>query len=271
VSKNTCHDDESSILFRDDFTPEEIARWYADEAEAYTDLYIRDRSHTYDKHGLDIIHAYRALRNEDPTTQYNVLGLGAAGGQEFKPIIAKIEGITILDPSEYYSQKSSVLEVPCVWRKPSVDGSIQFQDHCFDLVTCFSALHHVPNATFVLSELIRVLKPNGLLLLREPIISLGDWRKPRAGLTKRERGIPPEELEKVFQKRGMEIVSKSKCLFPGIDLLAKLGITEPYNSYFFVWVDAILARIFSWNYRYHRTKWWHRVAPRSIYYVVRKS
>lgn len=59
--------------------------------------------------------------------------------------------------------------------KATLTGKINSQDKLFDLITCFSVLHHIPNVTFVFSELIRVLQPGGYLLLREPIHFMGDW------------------------------------------------------------------------------------------------
>jgi hypothetical protein len=55
------------------------------------------------------------------------------------------------------------------------------------------------------------LKPNGYLLLREPIISMGDWSFPRKGLTKNERGIPVSFFEFLFNYEPVEIVSREYC------------------------------------------------------------
>ena len=84
----------------------------------------------------------------------------------------------------------------------------------FALVTCFGVLHHIPNVSFVMSELGRVLEPGGVMLLREPVISMGDWRKPRRGLTKRERGIPLHLLQRIAVESGFEVIKQSLCMFP---------------------------------------------------------
>jgi len=46
--------------------------------------------------------------------------------------------------------------------------SLPFDDEIFDLVTAFSLIEHVPNKELMISEMLRVLKPNGELLLQFP-------------------------------------------------------------------------------------------------------
>jgi len=65
-----------------------------------------------------------------------------------------------------------VRDVPPIGAKFSfktieADGSLPYQDRSFDFVTLLMVLHHVSDAEFLLKEIKRVLKPNGILLLRE--------------------------------------------------------------------------------------------------------
>jgi SAM-dependent methyltransferase len=46
--------------------------------------------------------------------------------------------------------------------------ALPFADESFDLVTCQTVLIHVPDAAAVVHEMIRVLRPGGLMLLAEP-------------------------------------------------------------------------------------------------------
>lgn len=46
--------------------------------------------------------------------------------------------------------------------------ALPFPDSSFDMVTCQTVLIHVPNVQLVLREMIRVLKPGGLLVAAEP-------------------------------------------------------------------------------------------------------
>lgn len=63
---------------------------------------------------------------------------------------------------------------------------LDFESEQFDLITCLGALHRIPNVSMVVNELYRCLGKGGYLLLREPVVSMGDWSVPREGLTKRE-------------------------------------------------------------------------------------
>jgi ubiquinone/menaquinone biosynthesis C-methylase UbiE len=44
---------------------------------------------------------------------------------------------------------------------------IDHPDNYFDLITVFHVLHHIPNNQDTFNELVRVLKPNGIIILRE--------------------------------------------------------------------------------------------------------
>ena len=41
------------------------------------------------------------------------------------------------------------------------------EDKRVDLITCFTTLHHVPQLSKILSEFVRILRPNGYLIVRE--------------------------------------------------------------------------------------------------------
>ncbi len=47
------------------------------------------------------------------------------------------------------------------------DGRLPFDDCSFDLVTCNSVLHHLPDPISVLDEIARVAKPSGAVLVRD--------------------------------------------------------------------------------------------------------
>jgi SAM-dependent methyltransferase len=85
-----------------------------------------------------------------------VLGLGSSWGYEFLPIIDKIRELHIIESSLQTRSKKLGSLIP-VYHTPNVSGVIDFPDNSFDLITVFSTLHHIPNVTFVLKELFRVL------------------------------------------------------------------------------------------------------------------
>jgi SAM-dependent methyltransferase len=154
---------------------------------------------------------------------------------------------------------------------PRPTGVLEFSDGAFDLVTVFGVLHHIPNVSFVLSELIRVLKPGGYLIVREPIISMGDWRRPRPGLTKNERGIPLRMMRKILSTQGCEILAENLIGFSPLQKLAdKLKLRDYWDGFLIRKVDWTFSKLFSWNCRYHRTTVFDRFSPSTGYWVARK-
>ena len=258
-------------LYGDDFSPGEIEEWYQQETEGYADLGNKDLStYTYQYHTLNRIHGFRHVSKE-PGFEH-VLGFGAAWGYEFEPVIHKIDKLTIIEPSENL-RSEQIGPVHPVYVKPRTDGLLDFPDKSFDLATSLGALHHIPNVTLVLSEIIRVLKPGGMLLLREPIISMGDWNRPRPGLTSNERGIPVSHFEKIFRDLNVEVIASNHCftmtyqfqkLFEGI-------LKKPLYSYaWYIRTDRLLSSVLKSNVSYHARKRRHRIAPSNIFYVIRK-
>jgi SAM-dependent methyltransferase len=254
-------------LYGDDFDEVEIASWYADEKEGYANLGAADGTkYRYEYHAWNDYHAYRHL----PDGEFrSVLGLGSAYGDEFLPIISRIKALTIVDPSSAFVQKE-VHGVPAIYIRPAIDGRLALSDESFDLISCFGVLHHIPNVSFVVSEMFRLLKPNCYMVLREPIVSMGDWRLPRMGLTKRERGIPWPILQRIASQAGFEVVKKSLCDFPLTARLFAPIRSDVFNSRLVTRVDAFLAQAFSWNVNYHPRRAIDRFRPTSAFLVLRK-
>jgi SAM-dependent methyltransferase len=255
-------------LYGDDFAAGEIDQWFADEAEGYAGLGAGDKNrYSYSYHELNHAHAFRFLKER---RFENVLGIGSAYGDEFRPIAKNIRKITILDPSDAFSETGEIMGIPCTFRKPNSSGDIDFDDEHFDLISSLGVMHHIPNVTHVLNECYRCLATNGVMLLREPISSMGDWRKPRTGLTKHERGIPLPILDRIIGDAGFSVIRKAFCNFPMLPKIAgRLGIAT-YNSSMFTMTDSILSQLFSGNVRYHRTTFLEKLAPASIYLLLTK-
>ena len=255
-------------LYGDDFTIDEIKKWFADEEEGYANLGAKEKdSYDYHYHELNNQYGFKYIRNK---TFNEALGIGSAYGNEFQPISENINKITILDPSDAFSDVKEILGTPSEYVKPTPDGNMPFQSNQFDLITSFGVMHHIPNVSHVMSECFRCLDNGGIMLFREPILSMGDWTKPRVGLTKRERGIPPALLNKMMLDTGFEIMHKSFCIFPFLPQLSnKIGISA-YNNYFMTFIDKIVSQAFSWNIKYHRTKFFEKIAPGSVFYVLKK-
>lgn len=258
-------------IYGDDFDLEQIVTWFKEEEDAYAMLGAKDRdSYSYKYDVMNELHGFKFL-NRSKTFE-RVLGYGSAYGDELKPLLHRLNSIIILEPSDKL-KLDDIGGKPALWVKPDMSGRINFPDGFFDLITCFGVLHHVPNVTYVISELGRVLKEGGTLMMREPIVSMGDWRLPRKGLTKNERGIPLPPLLKAFDKAGLRIKSIRLCGFgPLLGLLKKFNINV-YQNKFWTWADWVLAEMFSWNYIYHApaNSFFRRFRPTCLYVLLERK
>lgn len=255
-------------LYGDDFTPSEVTAWFEDEREASARLWATyRREYVYEYHALNVRHGYRHL----PDRLFEVaVGLGAAYGHELLPIIGRIGKVIVVEPSAEL-RSSSLRGVPLEYRNPAPNGDLPCESESADLVTCHGVLHHIPNVTHVVRELARCLKTGGYALVREPVVSMGEWTNFRPGLTTRERGIPIGILRKVMRDAGLRIARESFCLFPGVARLGEAFVATPYNYEAVVALDSLLCRLTTWNLQYHAARSWKKVRPTSAYIVTVKE
>ena len=200
-----------------------------------------------------------------------MLAIGGAFGDELLPIITKIKEITILEPSNKLFAGNQIQGKPTHYVKPKTNGDLPFTNKTFDLITCFGTLHHIPNVSHVISECYRCLNVDGIMLVREPIVSMGDWRKPRPHLTTNERGIPFNIFKEIVLSAGFIIKHQSLCVFSLIPkILSKINVAA-YNSKAITFIDAQLCFLLSRNVQYHRIKRIHKFGPSSLYLVLQKT
>jgi hypothetical protein len=107
------------------------------------------------------------------------------------------------------------------------------------------------------------------MLLREPIHSMGDWRSFRPGLTTHERGIPKEHMLKIINEGGVKIIKKYNfyCMTSFLKRFLRKINTD---GWIYLYFDKCLSQIFSFNIHYHATNKIQRIAPGSVFYVLRK-
>jgi len=256
------------LLYGDDLSQVQIDQWYKDESEGYSGLDHPDAQNPiYVYHELNKLHGFSRLPNKKFPA---ALGVGSAYGEEFLPIINKLEKLTILDPSEKFV-RDKIHGVPAKYIKPSASGAMPFEDKVFDLCLCFGALHHVPNVTFVVGEMFRCLKAGGFAVIREPIVSMGDWNAPRPGLTKHERGIPLAYFRQMVLRAGFQIVSERLCVFQPLPRICnKVGVTT-FNSRLLTKVDSGLSYLTTRNNTYHRTTFVEKLGPSSVFFVLTRK
>lgn len=255
-------------LYGNDFNQDQIDTWFAEEAEGYFNLTQSSGggTYTYGYHALNRRHGFSKL----PQKRFShVLGVGSAYGEELVPILAHSDRVSILEPSDGF--KSTVLNgVPVSYVKPVASGDMPFDSNSLDLITCLGVLHHIPNVSKVVNEFYRVLKPGAYALVREPIISMGDWRKPRSGLTKRERGIPLPVMREFLEQAGFRVVSERKCMFALTSRLRYVVSGSVFNNAAVVALDAMLSALPIWPGVYHARNSLQKLRPTAVYYVLQK-
>jgi SAM-dependent methyltransferase len=250
-------------LYGDDFVPDQIEAWFRDEQEAYYKLAEKRTPGEYGYHALNWRHGFRHL---PPTRFEHILGIGSAFGDELRPVLGTAKKVTILEPSDGFANPKFR------YIKPNADGSMPFAADTFDLVTCFGVLHHIPNVSTVMRELSRCTKPGGWLLVREPTHSMGDWDRPRRGLTRRERGIPLPIIRRMVADAGLQIAHQRRCMF---SLTARLQPVLPknqavYNTPWLTAFDDYICNVPIWSEQYHPNNFFQRFRPWAVFLVLHK-
>jgi SAM-dependent methyltransferase len=255
-------------LYGDDFTATQLRAWYDEEKEGYAgEVLSQQGEYEYKYHQLNRYHLYGRVKIVEGA---EAIGLGSAYGHEFLPVADRLSKITIVDPSDEFAAHGSLGNTPLEYRKPALDGKLDFPDNHFQLATSMGALHHIANVSTVMREFYRCLAPGGYMLIREPIVTQGDWRRPRRGLTKNERGIPFGMMKQIATDAGFEIDHAALFDFaPFTRFMATVG-RPAFTRSWSTRTDRLLSVIFSFNTKYHRPKVIDRFGPASLALVLHK-
>jgi SAM-dependent methyltransferase len=249
--------------------PAGLAAWYADEERGFYELYgapSAGQDSGYDQIALNWWHGRRLAGLHAPVA----LAFGCAQGHDIASLPLSTDRIIAIEPTtEFWS--ATIACKPAEYRKPNVSGMIDLDEASVDFVCAVAALHHVANVEFVVSELARVLKPGGTIFIREPIYSMGDFRRDRPGLTRRERGISAGMMRRFLSQTGIELLATYPCsISPLAKVFQWIGVHWPYNHRSYVLFDAVLSKVLAFNARYYRPGLLDRIAPGSMAYVGRK-
>lgn len=254
-------------LYGDDMDESGVLDWYRDEERAYFELWGQNRDRGfYDYHALNERYGFRHLPSGNLG---RLLSFGGANGEEVRPIAARASGIVVVDPTDYGTRDIAGTKVE--YRRPNSLGPLPVGDGEFQTLSCFGVLHHIPDVTRVVHEFARALSTGGIALVREPVVSMGDWRYPRRGLTTRERGIPLQLFDQMVNAAGFEVLRRQRCVHPVTPRVAGWFGVNTFNSPTLVAFDAVLSALPPWQSRYHAFHWWQRVRPAAIAYVLRKK
>ena len=249
-------------LWGDDFSQAEIEAWFDDEAEASIGLKEESLRGEYPRAAQQDYHCFSRI----PQKQWrHILGFGSAFGAELKPLDA--QKCTIVESSPRY-EVDGRLGFPVSFVAALPSGDIALADASVDLIVCLGTLHHIPNVNHVLGEFGRVCEEGGFAVIVEPIISMGDWRRPRPGLTPRERGIPTKWMTERLQGSGFRVERVGLCDFPVTNMLWRITGHPPFNSRSIVVLDATVCKAFARRWSYHAVTRLQRLRPTSAAYVA---
>lgn len=261
-------------LYGDTFSPAQIEQWYESEVSGYFDLItthykIANEQNQYD-YEYEALNRYHAVGDLLKRRFDTCVALGCAAGQDIEPLAPVVNRFVAIEPAEKW-WRDEIGGKPAQFIKPSVIGDIPMETASADLAASFGVLHHIPNVSHVMGEIARILKPGGLFVVREPITSMGDWRKARPGCTANERGLPLEWFENTARKVGFRIASRRTCMFnPLIAVGKKLGFPTPLSVMPIVRLDAVISRAMQWNARYWRDTFTSKLAPSSAFWVLER-
>ncbi len=93
------------------------------------------------------------------------------------------------------------------------------------------------------------------------------WIAHRDGVTKRERGIPLGIFQDTIKKEGFKIISSHRVMNPFSKRIFSI-VNYPFNKKFTTQLDYFFSKLLSFNKRYHSTRWYHKIQPQSIFYVL---
>lgn len=262
-------------LYGDNFSPDQIQKWYETEVNGYFDLLSNhykitngDYQYDYEYSALNRFHAFGTLLNRQFDS---CLALGCASGEDIAPLAPAVRRFIAIEPAEKW-WRDDIGGKPVKFMKPSVVGDISLESGTVDLATSIGVLHHIPNVSHVVAEIARVLRPGGLFVVREPICSMGDWRKPRPGLTANERGLPIEWFDELVRANGFKIVSRRPCMFNPLTAIAKkCGISTPLAFMPIVVLDWLFSEALQWNVHYWRKSFITKLAPSSAFWVLERQ
>jgi SAM-dependent methyltransferase len=263
-----------SELYGENLGLDQIKDWYEQEKSGYFDLVANyygltdpDHQYAYQYEALNRLHAIGALLRR----RFKLcVALGCAAGNDVAPLAVVVDRFLAVEPAEKW-WRTEIGGKPAQYVKPSIMGDIELGDGVADLATSFGVLHHIPNVSHVVGEIGRVLRSGGLFAAREPISWMGDWRKPRPGLTANERGLPVQWFEKTAHDKGFRVIHRHFCMLNALTtILKKAGVARPFASMPATKLDWLMSELLRWNIRYRRDSFARKIAPGSAFWLLEK-
>lgn len=253
-------------LYGNELKGEDLKKWFELEANAYQKICPNEHYDNYDEYkNVTHIHLYRYL--PENLIFDKVLVFGGGPGTEIIPLLNRLNNIFIIEPGESF-HRDSIAGKAVSYIMPNISGDIDFDDNSINLITCFGVLHHIPNVEHIINEFYRVLKPNGYIVMREPITSMNIFTREEnhPEMTVNERGIPIQLMRQYIQLAGLDVVNEVLYDFRPISFLVKAR-----QKKIVIHIDKVLSKIFSLNKIYDARNFIKKFQAGSIALVLKKA
>ncbi|WP_324720202.1 class I SAM-dependent methyltransferase [Salinimicrobium sp. HB62] len=119
---------------------------------------------------------------------------------------------------------------------PLIDNTKSFPSHSFDVITMWHVLEHVPDLEEQISELNRLLKPDGLLVIAVPNFKSYDARKYKEfwaayDVPRHLYHFSPSAMKEIFSSAGFFLTSQKGLFFDSfyVSLLSEKYATGSSN------------------------------------------
>lgn len=196
-----------------------------------SELYYEDLEDKFDLYmsSYDVNQRLKLMKKvlQDRADYSNVFEVGCGTGKITSGFRDKCIRLTVSDISQKLAQ-SVAKKISCEWSKEDA-CSVSFPDDSFSFIFSSECIEHSPSPEKSLEEMIRVLKPGGLLLVTSPNLLWYPvvWLSMKMRIRKfqgNEIFLSPFKAKKILEKSGAIVLKISGChLYPWqIPLLNKL-------------------------------------------------
>lgn len=185
----------------------------------------------YEHNKTHILNAYHLLASLDPDRNGTVADFGC-GGLETLMIFSQMgfKNIIAADYDEDLMKEAAGLFKGIKTYHADFNDPLPLEDESCDVATSFEAVEHVVSAEFFMSELHRVIKKGGHLIITTPnhAFYMSRWRAVRGERLGKEgvhyRFFTKDHFEEIIQKAGFEITGRNSIgHYPFVNM-------EPWRS-----------------------------------------
>ncbi len=110
---------------------------------------------------------------------------------------------------------------------------LPYEDDTFDVITCSHSFHHYPNKAKAMSEMYRVLKPGGRLMIVDGcmdvffgriVFRIVEW------LERHVYHLPGEEFRRIFRRSGFNNIVQKRFNFVPLLITIGVAIKDPLDA-----------------------------------------